>query len=240
MDWLHKSWVLEDTLYAPKRIVNNKGSNWYPHIIGSFYSQKNKCSVEYESLNERIFYSYLELDPFVFRYYVQPIEIPMITDKKEWFHIPDVLVFRQGSIPLLYQIKESPEDNDTKILQRNQACEQVCSANNWNYDVVYPKTLPETLKRNIHFLKGYLKKRIYYSQWDQKVLKRLKWLEPCSVEEISTSFVDSIDPLYIKPLVFHLIAHGYLQVDVNEKIDSRCIVTLNREMKTISILEART
>lgn len=84
MDWSNKTWELEDKAYAPKRRVNNKGSHWYPHIIGSFNSIRNKRVVEFESLNERMFYCFLELDLDVIRYYVQPIRVPIITDNEEW------------------------------------------------------------------------------------------------------------------------------------------------------------
>ncbi|OME86089.1 hypothetical protein BK120_08860 [Paenibacillus sp. FSL A5-0031] len=105
MDWNNKTWEFEDEAYSPKRKFNNKGSQWHPHIIGSFYSFRNSKVVEFESLNERLFYYFLELERDVVRYFVQPIQVPILTDKKEWFHIPDVLVFRQGSQPALIQIK---------------------------------------------------------------------------------------------------------------------------------------
>lgn len=93
------NWAEEDKLFMPKRKVNNRNSYSHPHIISSFYSQKMQRVVEYESLGERLFYYYLELDHALIRYYVQPVEVPM--PKKNdledpWFHIPDELVFRIG------------------------------------------------------------------------------------------------------------------------------------------------
>ncbi|PPA83585.1 hypothetical protein C4A75_14665 [Brevibacillus laterosporus] len=79
MNWNNKNWEEEDKLFYPKRKVDNK-IGWYrPHIIGSFHSNKMEKIIEYHSLN-----------------------------KKYWNHVPDVLVFRENSAPLLYQIKESP------------------------------------------------------------------------------------------------------------------------------------
>jgi len=243
LDWTNKDWLLEDEIYSPKRKVNNKGSHKYPHIMGSFFSQKNQRPVEYESLNERMFYYFLELDPLVIRYYVQPIRVPMFSRNMEWFHIPDVLAFRQGHQPLLYQIKESPDDITPEVQQSNEACETICTEINWEYTVAYPKTLPKVLLRNISFLGGYLRHRGYYSEWVHLVKDRLKSIGPCSVNQLSTSFLDSIDPLYIKPLVYHLIAKGDFMVDVRQEINSDTIMTFNAHMMDshimtrISILE---
>ncbi|OBY81427.1 hypothetical protein BBG47_01110 [Paenibacillus sp. KS1] len=71
--WSTTNWAEEDKLFMPKRRVNNRNSYSHPHIIGSFYSQRMKRVVEYESLGERLFFYYLELDRAVMRYYVQPV-----------------------------------------------------------------------------------------------------------------------------------------------------------------------
>lgn len=239
MDWSTKTWEIEDRAYAPKRKVNNKGSRWHPHIIGSFYSHKNGRTVEYESLNERLFYYFLELDQDVIRYYVQPIKVPMVTDEEEWFHIPDVLVFRQEYCPLLFQIKESESDNlEHKTQQSNAECEAIAGLYGWTYSVIYPKTLPSPLPRNIRFLAGYLRVRNYYKDWYDQVIYRLRCIGPCTVDQLSSSFMDSIDPLFIKPLVFHLVATGYFLADVSQIISSKSIVIINSEMRsTLSITE---
>lgn len=225
MDWLNKNWEREDKVYASKRRVNNKGSRVHPHIIGSFYSYRNKRTVEYESLNERIFYYFLELDGDVHRYYVQPIEVRMETEDGDWFHIPDVLVFRQGYPPLLYQVKESESDNlEPKNQLCSLECEKIAALYGWKYIVVFPKTLPSPLSRNISFLSGYLRTRSYYSDWYDQVVYRLRCIGPCTVEHLSSSFSDSIDPLFIKPLVFHLIAIGHFTTDVRQIICSESTI----------------
>lgn len=221
MNWLHKDWLLEDEAYYPKRKVNNRGSQHYPHIIGSFYSQRNQRTVEFESLNERMFYYFLELDP---KYYVQPIRVLMNTDNKEWFHVPDVLVFRQGSKPLLYQIKESQEDIDPNC---DEQCNNLALQYNWIYDVVFPKKMPDPLPRNINFLRGFLKVRHYYPSLIQPVTSHLRCLGPITVEHLSKDFRDTIDPLFVKPLIYHLMAKGIFHVDVSKRIGSESVISYN-------------
>lgn len=63
-----------------------------PHIIGTFYSNKMNRSIEYESINEFILYTILELDRKTFRYYVQPIEMRIVDNNRlkgtqYWFPI---------------------------------------------------------------------------------------------------------------------------------------------------------
>lgn len=75
-----------------------------PNIIGSFYSYKLNKVIEYESLGECLFYYLLEITKSVIQYYVQPVEVKQyyLDDdgtKKEWLHVPDALVFSQGSVP---------------------------------------------------------------------------------------------------------------------------------------------
>lgn len=90
----------------------------------------------YESLNERMFYSFLEVDREVIRYYVQPIRVSIKTDDEEWCHVPDVLVFRHGCCPLLYQIKENEQDNlESKTILWNTECEAIAVAYGWNCNV---------------------------------------------------------------------------------------------------------
>jgi hypothetical protein len=54
------------------------------------------------------------MDPFVVRYYEQPVDVPICEindacDLSEWMHVPDVLTFRQGYKPFLFQVKGGDE-----------------------------------------------------------------------------------------------------------------------------------
>jgi len=146
----------------PKRKENNRNSYSHLHIIGSYYSQRMKRVVEYKSLGERLFYYYLELDRAVIRYYVQPVEVPMPKQndlEDPWVHIPNVLVFRSGNAPFLYQIKDSVEEefnNKQKLI--NERCEAFVIQHGWNYQVITPKSMPTVLSRNIRFLKNFLER----------------------------------------------------------------------------------
>jgi hypothetical protein len=157
-------------LYLPKRKVSNKLSWKIHHITGAFYNHKMNRVVEYESLGERLFYYFLELDAATFRYYVQPIEIEIpIRDKlgemANFIHVPDALVFRQDYIPLLFQIKHSPDQVSDLFKRCNKFCEKYAEKNNWEYHIIYPKSMPKSLSRNIRLLNNFIKPRKYYENW---------------------------------------------------------------------------
>lgn len=224
MDWLHKTWTEEDVAYAPKRQVHNRASWLKPHNIGSFYSVKNGRDVAYESKNECLFYFLLELDPKTVRYYPQPLEIPMSGRNQHgrfntWSHFPDVLVFRQGNPPSLFEVKESPELLSKGFVYTKARCIQFAEERGWRYNVIYPKQIPNEIIYNLNFLVGYLKKRIGFDRWISEVVDRLQYMQPCSIEELSETFRSKVNPLFIVPVIYHLIVTGKFSVNLNRKID---------------------
>ncbi|OPH56194.1 hypothetical protein BC351_28925 [Paenibacillus ferrarius] len=227
--YLNKNWIEEDKQFYPKRRVDNKISWQKPHIIGSFYSHKMKRTVQYHSLNECYFYYYLELDHETIRYYVQPVEVPIpilskIGDKKFWQHVPDVLVFRNGSKPLLYQIKEAPGDLGEKFLRCNQRCELMAKEQNWQYDVIYPKRIPEVVLENITYLHGYLRHRKYYEYLIDDAIFKVKLGQPMLVNELAQSFYPAFNQSEARPLTFHLLAKGLIHTNILEKITGDSVI----------------
>lgn len=230
MDWRYKDWEQEDGEFAPKRRVDNKISWQIPHIIGSFHSNKMNRVVEYHSMNECLFYFFLELDTAVIRYYVQPINItvPFIDkqgNKKSWSHVPDVLVFRNSSVPLLYQIKEKKTAKTVTFEKCNQLCAKYAMDHGWRYSVTYPKVLPKIIQTNINLLEGFIKKRRNTDQWIPHLVKRLNQLGKSSIIDLAFEFSHRVDPLHVLPIVYHLIATGVFSVNLHERITENSEIT---------------
>ncbi|WP_338540622.1 hypothetical protein [Paenibacillus tundrae] len=228
--WENYNWINEDQEFLPKRRVDNKISWQRPHIIGSFYSRKMKRTVEYHSLNECLFYYYLEVDVFIVRYYVQPIEVPIAYttkggERKYWPHVPDVLVFRAGYQPILYQIKESPDYSGEIFNTCNSHCEKMANLKNWKYHIIYPKQLPKIVLSNIQKLQGYLRERKLYSIIRKDVMFNLTLNGPLSIEDLSHCFppYTSVD---IKPFLFHLIATGEVNTNITIPISRHSEIDL--------------
>lgn len=236
------SWGKYDLEFKAKRKVNNKSSKVMPHIIGTFYSNKMNRRIEYESINEFILYTILELDKKTFRYYVQPIEIDIkYNDKngieKIWIHVPDVLVFRENMNPILYQVKEpkSKITDKTRIINRN--CRKYSEKNGWEYNVIYPKLLPIELINNTRFLIGFMKQRYEYINLIPSLLAKLENMKDTTVNELLNSFSDEIDRLILLPLVYHLIATGSIFTDIETPISEFSNINFYREIDYFNYLK---
>jgi len=232
MDLRYKTWGVEDQLYSPKRKVDNKISWKHPHIIGSFYSNKMERAVEYQSLNECYFYFLLELDILTKRYYVQPVKVPVPYYDSNgvvrcWEHVPDVLVFRQGQLPCLYQIKEAPDPLDKRIETVNKACFKYAESHKWNYKVVYPKQLPDEVIRNIKMLIGFVKRSKYYEQHIPLIMSRMKSSEQLKIVELLKNISSESNTLYLIPIIYHLIAIGLFSCDLTKQININSEISVN-------------
>ncbi|MEK3717407.1 TnsA endonuclease N-terminal domain-containing protein [Paenibacillus sp. FSL R7-0333] len=241
MNWEDKDWVLENQIYSPKRRIDNKISWQRPHITGSIISAKmNDRDIEYHSLNEQLFYYLLELDPKVIRYYVQPLEI-IIKDldskgqKHSWIHVPDALVFRQDQIPLLVQIKESPDEQSKTFLRCNRACSLYSDRTGWKYDVIYPKTLPDKVLVNLNFLAPFRKSRKYYKHWIDQVMNKAAYLEGASIIELALSFSGLTDYRIILPMIYHLITNGKLGVNILERVSEQSKFSIGNVMNPFEL-----
>lgn len=231
---IKSDWKSEDLEFMPKRKVSNRGSRNRVHIIGTFYSNKMKKEVEYESLNEFIFYAFLELDFKVMRYYVQPLEIdiPFIDedgDRGTWVHVTDVLVFRQGDLPTIYQIKDTGSIVSEKTKLINKTCYKYASLRGWEYKVVYPKKLPKDTISNINFLFGFLKKRKNYDVWIPQLIEKLTCLRSVSIIDLALSFSREINPIHILPIIYHLIAVGVFYVELSLRISEYSEIGIQNE-----------
>jgi hypothetical protein len=124
-------------------------------------------------------------------------------------HVPDVLVFRNGYIPTLFQIKESEEYLTNNVNIINKRCFKFASESTWNYEVIFPKKmLSQVLINNINMLIGFTKERSYYDSWIKEIMLRHKYFQPKTIEELATSFAPKINPYMIIPIIYHLITIG--------------------------------
>ncbi|WP_394581218.1 TnsA endonuclease N-terminal domain-containing protein [Cytobacillus firmus] len=230
-------WTEIDMEFAPKRKVSNKLSWKYPHSIGSFFSNKMNRHVEYESRGESLFYFFLELDLSTVRYYVQPVEVPIKfldgnKDIKYWNHTPDVLVFRKTGKPVLYQIKEKEEPSKREKLI-NRHCREFAEKKGWEYRVIYPKTLPDTVIYNINFLNGFTRRKSQFVNLIPEVLDKLKHAQICKIEELANNFAAKVDPLFVIPVIYHLIATGFIHINILDKLSTSSVIGINGRSKTI-------
>ncbi|MCU6794862.1 hypothetical protein OB236_22370 [Paenibacillus sp. WQ 127069] len=231
MDWRTKSWIEEDVEFVPKRNVNNKGSRYFRHITGFLISQKmNRKKVGYESLwGECLFYYILEMDPLIVRYYEQPVEVPIrelndACDLSEWMHVPDVLAFRHGYKPFLFQIKGGNQSEQKDYSYINSFCHEYAKSRGWNYSMAFPKTLEEAIQFNIRLLKKYDNLRFGSDRWIPEIRNKMKYIHETSILELARGFSAQADFRSILPCIYHLIFKGELQTNVRSRITEKSII----------------
>lgn len=245
MDWewsRKKDWSNEDEVYARKRNVSNKGSREHEHVIGKIYSCKMKRGVQYESLwGECLFYYLLELDPLTVRYYEQPVIVPLQTltieyELKQKGHVPDVLTFRDGYRPHLYQIKGGDKEVEQNPLTF-EACKKYATERGWDYSVVHPKlSIPLVIRNNILFLMNYLEPRHHFKDWLPELHYRLMSKRKWEIYSLAKSFEIKVDHRAILPIIYHLVAKGVLRVDLSSKIDHTSEVSFGSVFQEIDLL----
>ncbi|MUK89319.1 hypothetical protein GMD78_13150 [Ornithinibacillus sp. L9] len=244
MDWLQKkNWFKEDEEFSPKREVNNKKSKFMHHSTGHVYSRKMKRHVGYESLwGECLFYYFLELDPLTVRFYEQPVEIPIRYFNENnilesWIHVPDVLVFRQGFKPHLYQIKIEGYDEKTKDVVINKACEKYSEKRNWDYSLLKTKEgIPDVIISNVFLLTNFLKPRKHYEKYIPEIINKMKYVEQITVIELAKSFSAKADFRFVLPIVYHLIGIGRLRTNLYETINEKSEVQLGSNLDDVFLL----
>ncbi len=234
MNWTKVDWKEYDEIYKPKRNVNNHASWKIHHMMGAFYSNKMDVVVEYESFGELLAYFLFEIDKSILRYYVQPVKIDITTltetgERKVWSHVPDVLVFRNGSNPLLYQIKDSKYELPENMDVINNKCIHYANVNGWSYSIVYPKDMPNIISKNIKLISSRTKKRVYYEDWIPEIIYRLTAEKTQTIIDLAMGFRTKINPSMIIPIIYYLISIGVLKVDISRKVDQFSQVVLNND-----------
>ncbi|QGG55057.1 TnsA endonuclease N-terminal domain-containing protein [Paenibacillus sp. B01] len=227
MDWTNTDWDEIDQKFYPKRKVDNTISRFIQFNIGSIRSQKMNKQVEYESLTECLFYYFLELDPRTIRYYVQPVEVPVFVmedgELKAYYHVPDVLVFREGKVPTLYQIKAKEptvlDKNYIPFQRHNRACEKYAQEQKWDYSVIYPRSTDPIVIDNIKNLARYTKKRKYCAEVIPHLVYKLRLFEKCTIDQLARSFDSLYERKYIIPHIYYLIATDQIRVDLFRPIN---------------------
>jgi len=100
-----------------------------------------------------------------------------------------------------------------------EACESYSQKQSWNYAVIYPKSMPKAVQKNLRFLIGCRQQRKGYNRWISLLTSQLAELGSASVQELTMLFQKEIDPAILRPVVYHLIAIGVFSVDLNIELN---------------------
>lgn len=219
-----------------KRKVNNKNSENMPHIKNAFYSNKTQEIINFESFRENVIGKIAELSTIVEKYYAQSEEVSVMVydsngELKPWPHVPDLLVYCQGLIPCLYQIKaeeSKPEKNPAKKMENiNRACQHYVRDKGWEYKVIYPFELDAILRNNIELLFSYRNNANYTVSNTIKSL--LGATGEMSIDSLLSLCESEADGNIVPAAIYYEIAVGNLYVDLLEPIMHNSMVRLKQE-----------
>lgn len=223
------------TLFSRKRKVID-GSKRRGNVVGFFTSRKMDCAIHYQSLAEHKFYCYLELDPRVVQYYVQPVNVPVAVgakgdDSRHWPYTPDVLVIYCNDMAELYEVKSEREEPDSQGLKRRIAAMAYCRQRGWRFEVVYPNEWNPTFVDNIVFLNRFTHPHPGLAQLEEEIMAAVK-KSGGKLENIAKKVAvrTGTQEAYIITHIYHLLAVGELRTNMKKPIGPGAVIRKNSEI----------
>lgn len=110
-------------LLQPQRIV----SEHHRYKSGTFYSEKSKRWIQYESGMELSFMMQLEQMENVLFYYEQPVQIPYWRGKRKQTYTPDFGIYLTTKEFVLVEIKDLPSMLEERVQMKVEALLKFCS-----------------------------------------------------------------------------------------------------------------
>lgn len=116
----------------PKRkpSANKRSLRYLGHdvAIGGFYSAKSGLTFRYDSALEKTWFSILESNPAVSRFFRAPFSIPYTFEGKRHLYRPDILVEYIGGGQVLVEIKHPLTVQEPRNKSKHEAAAQWCTA----------------------------------------------------------------------------------------------------------------
>ncbi|TCK03844.1 TnsA endonuclease N-terminal domain-containing protein [Phorcysia thermohydrogeniphila] len=206
-------------------------------VGGKFSSRKNSRIVSYESQLELAFLYHLEFSPDVKAYVEQPCKVPSPSGRH---YVPDFLVFFNEPLrrPLLVEVKYSSEirKNSDKLLTKFETLEKYALKKGYDFKVFTEKDLLTPRLKNYKFLYNYLDKPLpenLYATYVENVINFVREKQPVRVIDVAKILGkgEFIPTGFYLSTVWHLIATGKLQTNLDEELTNLTYVYLKKDAK---------
>lgn len=195
--------------------------------IGKFPSLKNKKVVWFESHLERDFIYLAEFDREVIRYQEQPIKIKYVYDGKQCHYTPDFFIERQDKKQIV-EVKPQYKTEKEEFIAFSTSMQKLLASEGYEYIVITDSTIRlQPRLSNIRLLWYYA--RIPIST-RQKVLVHDFFCN--SQKAVFSEFC-----LFLthakerKELIYALLFHGYLLLDINKPITEDSVISMGNISK---------
>jgi len=190
--------------------------------IGKFPSLKNKSTIWFESLLERDFLYLIEFDKNVVKYREQPFKVKYLLDGKQRYYTPDFFIERHNENQVIEVKPQSKVEKEDFIAFSNQM-KTFFAKEGFEYHVITDLTIRLQPKlRNIKLLWYYA--RLPITTKHQILIHSLfSNLSSITFSEICSFFCQAKEQ---KELVYALLFHGYLLVDIKKPLNAESLISI--------------
>lgn len=208
----------------------------YLSVTGAFASRTNGRALAYESRLEMDHMVTLDWDPEVESFEEQPVRILFVgKNGRNSSYVPDLLIRYRPSTsgklrkPVLVEVKSQGdlEKNKDKYAPKFAAAKKFAAERGWEFRVITDREIRTPRLPNLKFLREY---RLI--EPDVAVIKRVvaairtkggKAEVQALLEE---TFRSDTERLRLLPVIWHLVATGILQVDLEQPVTNSAVLVL--------------
>jgi hypothetical protein len=177
---------------------------------GVYWFSKTRRHVQYESRLEQLTLTLLDFDPDVVAVSAQPFKFHA-TEPHPKSHVPDFFVERRAAAPLVVETKLRRYRNHPKVRATTALGQRACDEAGWEYAIAdLPDLVPLT---NILWLAGF--RRCPADPYNLAAPLRAACAEPRSISHLEAEVGP---PLFLRPLLFHLLWTGALITDLSQRL----------------------
>ena len=194
-----------------------------PHMPGFFYMTRTGGLVAYESRLEMFALMQIDFNPSTIAVISQPF-ILHVTDGRDSFeHIPDFLTISTVKDITVVDVKPRAFVTKADNLRKFEGTEAACEVAGWNYSV---QSEPDRLFiENLQWLAGYRRCPPTVNAYAEKLIEACE-KRPLPLREL----VSRVGPAaLVRPVLFHLLWHRLLEIDMNAHLTNQSLVDLPKE-----------
>ena len=193
------------------------------HMPGHLYMTKTDSLIAYESRLEMFVLMQLDFNPATVFVVSQP-SILHVADGEDGFeHFPDFLVVSAAEEVTVVDVKPKELTDTAKNARNFKATAAACELAGWNYAV---QSEPDRLFiESLQWLAGYRRHLPTVDVYAEKLIEACEE-KPLPLQEL----VSKVGPsALVRPVLFHLLWHRLLEVDMHAQLNNESPVDLPKE-----------
>ncbi len=185
-------------------------------------SRKNNKTIWCESLLERDYCYLIEIDSSILSYQEQPLRVNYLLDNTLRIYTPDFLLILETR-KIIVEVKPFEKSQEEEMLLRTKCVKPILEKEGYEYLIVTEREIrKEPRLSNVKLLYKYANTRL--NSHHQIILYDF-------FKNRKTSTIREVEDIYVETgmkhqIVMALIYHGFLKVDISQKLDSDTIVSL--------------